>query len=131
MRRKKTHLSYHPKADKAPPDQLPEATLQAACFQMAWNEYPATRRLLAYNLGNSANRIQGARNKALGLIAGRADMELLWSGQLHYAEFKTTTGTQSPAQKKFEQVVTMHGATYTLIRTTQEFRSWLTAIVTP
>jgi hypothetical protein len=107
----------------------PESQLQAACFQWAWNDRPETRRLLAYNLNNSANKIAGNRNKALGLIRGRADMELLWSGRLHYAEFKTDTGRQSPEQIRFEHTVTQHGATYTVIRSVPEFKTWLDNIV--
>lgn len=127
MRQKKPPASCYttPTSDSETPENL----LQAQCFQIAWNEYPQTRRLFAYNLGNSANRIQGARNKALGLIKGRADTELLWQGRLHYAEFKTESGRQSPDQIKFEQTVTDHGATYTIIRSTEEFRKWLTSIL--
>ena len=137
MRKKTTKLSCNrAKADseadaKAAPNTpqtapASESTLQAACFQWAWNDRPQTRRLLAYNLNNSASRLAGARNKALGLIAGRADMELLWDGRLHYAELKTDTGRQSPDQVRFEQTVTAHGATYTVIRSVAEFKAWMT-----
>jgi hypothetical protein len=106
-----------------------ESQLQANCFQWAWNERPETRRLLAYNLNNSANSRQGNMNKALGLIAGRADMELLWNGRLHYFEFKFGRGRQAQLQKQFETVVTDHGATYTIIDNIEQFKNIIDAII--
>jgi hypothetical protein len=106
-----------------------ENKLQANCFQWAWNERPQTRRLLAYNLGNSRNRIDGARNKAMGLIAGRADMELLWKGNLYYFEFKYGTGKQAEAQKSFQSMVEAHEAEYYVIRTEKEFKEVFDGIV--
>jgi hypothetical protein len=130
MPKKKANLSCYTETTPSDPATTPqEALIHARCFQMAWNEYPQTRRLFAYNLNNSANRIAGARNKALGLIKGRADTELLWNGRLHYAEFKTATGRQDSAQLQFEATVTAHGATYTIIRTTEEFRTWIERIL--
>jgi hypothetical protein len=100
-----------------------ENQLQATCFQWAWNNRPETRRLLAYNLNNSPNARVGNMNKALGLITGRADMELLWKGNLHYFEFKFQKGRQSQEQVKFQETVIAHGATYTITRTLEEFQN--------
>ena len=68
-------------------------------------------------------------NKALGLIKGRADMEFLWNGRLHYLEFKFGAGRQQPDQVKFQKAVEDQGATYTIIETKEEFIAWLDTII--
>lgn len=105
-----------------------ETQLQATCFQWAWNERPQTRRLLCYNLNNSKNKIAGNQNKALGLIKGRADMELLWNGRLHYIEFKFGKGRQGSDQVKFQDAVEAHGATYTIVDSFEQFKTLLCTI---
>lgn len=109
--------------------QKSESQLQSACHQWAWNERPQTRRLLAYNLNNSANARQGNMNKALGLIAGRSDMEFLWHGKIYYFEFKFNGGWQSNDQKIFEQIVTKHGACYMIIDSFEEFKKIVDEII--
>ena len=54
--------------------KLSEVKIQARIFQWHWNNYPQERGLLCYNLNNSANKVQGSQNKAIGLIKGRSDM---------------------------------------------------------
>lgn len=105
-----------------------ENQLQATCFQHAWNHFPDTRRLLCYNLGNSKNKVDGARNKAMGLIKGRADLELLWRGTIHYFELKFGDGRQSPDQKTFQNTVEQHGAKYYIVDSFDQFVRLLTHI---
>jgi hypothetical protein len=105
-----------------------ENKLQSNCFLWSWNKLPETRMLISYNLGNSKNKVDGARNKSLGLIKGRADMEMLWKGKLYYFEFKTLIGKQSQDQKDFKLKVESHGAEYYIIRTESDFRERVQSI---
>lgn len=47
--------------------------LIASCFQWHWNTYAEERRMLYGVNNNSANRIEGNRNKAKGVVAGVLD----------------------------------------------------------
>lgn len=98
-----------------------EIKLQSQSFLWHWNNYPNERGLLCYNLNNSANKIQGNQNKALGLIKGRSDMVYYKKGKAIMLEFKTETGTQSKEQKQWEQRIKAEGFEYRVIRTFYEF----------
>lgn len=108
---------------------MTESKIQSECFIWAWNERPETRRLLCYNLNNSRNRIDGARNKALGLIAGRSDMVLYWKGRAVFLEFKDSGGVQSKFQKEWEKKVREHGFDYYIIRDLKQFQQIIDAEV--
>ena len=75
-----------------------EVKIQSQIFQWHWNNYPEERGLLCYNLNNSANKIQGNQNKALGLIKGRSDMVYYYNGTAVMIELKNATGKQSKEQ---------------------------------
>jgi len=98
-----------------------EIKLQSECFLWHWNSRPAERGLLCYNLNNSANKIQGNQNKALGLIKGRSDMVYYKNGTAIMLEFKTETGTQSPEQKRWQLLIESQGFRYVIIRTLNDF----------
>jgi hypothetical protein len=98
-----------------------EISLQSQSFIWHWNNYPNERGLLCYNLNNSANKIQGNQNKALGLIKGRSDMVYYKNGKAIMLEFKTETGTQSKEQKEWEKRIKEEGFEYHIIRTFYDF----------
>ena len=98
-----------------------EIKLQAECFQWHWNIHIHERGLLCYNLNNSANKIQGNQNKALGLIKGRSDMVLYRESGVIMLEFKTESGVQSTAQKAWQELVEKNGFEYKIIRSFEEF----------
>jgi hypothetical protein len=99
-----------------------EIKLQSTCFLWFHNTYPNERGLLCYNLNNSANKIQGNQNKALGLIKGRSDMVYYKNGKAIMIEFKTETGTQKPEQKDWEEIMTKQGFEYHIIRSFEQFQ---------
>lgn len=100
-----------------------ESQLQSECFKWAWNELPKTRGLLCYNLNNSKNRIDGSRNKALGLIAGRSDMVFYWRGQAVMIEFKDPSkGRQSKKQKEWQKLIESHGFEYQIVKDIHTFK---------
>ena len=103
---------------------MSEATLQSKAFQNLWNSRPDLRgRVFAIN-NNSANGIKGAMNKAMGVVAGVADMCYLKpEGQTCWIEWKTETGRQSPEQVKFQQLCLSLGHEYHIVRSEAEFLS--------
>jgi hypothetical protein len=84
---------------------------------------------LCYNLNNSKNKIDGARNKAKGLIAGRSDMVLYYDAKAFMIEFKTSDGVQSAGQREWAALVTSNGFQYYICRSLSEFQSLITCIL--
>ena len=109
--------------------EISEERLQSECFVWFWNTFPALRGLLSYNLNNSKNRIDGSRNRALGLTKGRSDMEFNYNKKTYFIEFKTPTGRQSTAQKKWQKTVESQGFEYYLVRSFDEFKKLITKIL--
>jgi VRR-NUC domain. len=105
-----------------------EARLQARCFQRCWNEYPETRRLL-FHVENEAphgNVIEGARRKALGLVAGVADLLLLmprgkWHGLCIEMKTLSRSSRQRTEQREWQMLVESQGYRYEVIRTEEDF----------
>jgi len=103
---------------------ITESRLQMDCFTWHWNTYPQHRGLLFEINNNSENAREGMRHKSLGRVKGVADMCLLCPGGVTvFLEFKTETGTQSPAQKEWQRMVAEAGHGYCIIRNEQEFRN--------
>jgi hypothetical protein len=104
---------------------LEEFKLQAQCFRYHWNERPQERgRLFTVN-NNSGGKFEGAIMKAMGVVAGVADMMYLSDAGLIALEFKTPTGRQSPVQKQWQETIEAAGYRYVIIRTFEEFKQTL------
>lgn len=101
-----------------------EIAMQSKAFTNIWNARPDLRkRIFAIN-NNSENAIKGAMNKAMGVVEGVSDMAFtVKGGKIVWIEWKTATGTQSNAQKEFEQVQVSLGAIYVIVRSEEEFLS--------
>jgi 2-succinyl-5-enolpyruvyl-6-hydroxy-3-cyclohexene-1-carboxylate synthase len=70
----------------------------------------------------SCNGIKGAMNKAMGVIAGVADMCFLKpNGKTCWIEWKTDIGKQSPQQITFEKLCRLLGHEYHIVRSEAEF----------
>lgn len=106
-----------------------EDKIHQDCFVWFHNTYPHLRGLLCYNLNNSRNRIDGARNKAKGLQPGRSDLVFYYSGTAYMIEMKTPDGSQEPAQKVWEAKVREQGFNYYICRSLSEFQSIILAIL--
>lgn len=106
-----------------------EEYIQYECVQYFWNEYPALRGLLCYNLNNSKNRIDGNRNKALGLQKGRSDLTLYYKGSAYHIEMKTPAGVQSKEQKEWAALVEKNGFRYYICRNLHEFQTLIKLII--
>lgn len=121
--RRKTYITHN--------SMITESKLQADCYIWFHNTFPKLRGLLCYNLNNSKNKIDGNRNKAMGLQKGRADMTFYFDGRAYFFEFKVDTGKQSPEQVEWERKVTEHGFSYWVIRSFYEFQERLHEVIFP
>ena len=106
-----------------------EDRIQTACYAWFHNNYKKLRGLVNYNLNNSKNAIDGARNRALGLQAGRSDMTFYYGGRAYFIEFKTPEGRQSKIQKDFQKLVEGQGFKYDIVRSLEEFQELIKAIL--
>ena len=98
-----------------------EEDLQKACVTYFELQYPQLRGLLCYNLNNSAHKLAGAKNRAMGLIPGRSDLVLYFHGTAYMIELKTPKGRQSPVQKEWQHIIEKQGFEYFIIRSVDEF----------
>lgn len=110
-------------------DEITEARLQYECYSWFHNSYPNLRGLLCYNLSNSRNRIEGNKNKAMGLQPGRSDMVLYYKAMAYHIELKLSTGYQSKEQKEWEALLVSHGFYYSIARSLQEFQTLIKMII--
>ena len=102
-----------------------ESDLQIACVRWFAMQYPQYRGLLfAVPNGGSRNRIEAARMKAEGTVAGVSDLILLVP-RGHFGalciELKTETGRLSPAQKEWLQWAEMNGNKCVVVRDIERF----------
>jgi hypothetical protein len=66
--------------------------------------------------------------KALGVVEGVADFELVSDGRVDFIEMKTDIGKQSAAQKEFQRMVNERGHYYHIVRTVEEFKNLIKSI---
>lgn len=105
-----------------------ELKLQAVCSQWFWNTYPEHRRLLHCNMNNSHNAIAGNKAKAVGVVAGVADLEFVWY-RMYFIELKVGAGVQSPEQIDFQNKVENFSHVYLIIRSFQEFKTLICKLI--
>lgn len=80
------------------------------------------------NYNNAKNQSHGAILKAIGMVAGVADLTLLTANGAVFIELKTETGKQSQAQKEWEQKVRGFGYEYHIVRTLEEFQELIVTL---
>lgn len=116
-----------------------EDQMLAYAFQWAWNNHPATRRLL-FHVPNELDRLPGetksnhlrrlSQAKAKGVVPGIQDFLFLWKGRLHAFEFKLPTGTVSDSQAEVHLVWYDHGTFTHIIRYVERFQEIFKSIIT-
>jgi hypothetical protein len=75
---------------------------------------------------NPRNKIDGARLKAQGMVAGVSDMIYLRDGLPPLCiELKLPDGIQSKAQKDWQNVAESVGCEYVIVRTLDQFKNLL------
>lgn len=83
--------------------------LIAVCFQWHWNTFPSEQRMLYAVNNNSANRFEGNKNKAKGVVAGVLDLCYLLPGKVAYLDAKVGNDRPSNEQLDFCQKCAMRG----------------------
>lgn len=101
---------------------MTEQQIQSECFIWHWNTYPKERGMLHHNNNNSHNRNKGSQMKALGVVEGVADFELVIPNIVLFIEMKTPEGSLSQAQKDFRRMVQERGHIYCVKRTVEDFK---------
>lgn len=105
---------------------MTEDKLQSKCFQWHWNTFPKERGRLFHVNQKARNAIEGNRMKAMGVVPGVSDLIYLTPQGPVFIEMKTEVGTQSPAQKEFQAIVTGLGFAYHICRNFYEFHQIIT-----
>lgn len=91
-----------------------EARIQARCHKWFTNAY-CLQHHNPRSLGFAVPNENQHRLIAQGVVGGVADYIALHRGRLIFVEFKAYSGSQSPAQKKFESHVVELGYEYALM----------------
>lgn len=108
--------------------KISEAFLQSQCYQWFHNSYPNLRGLLCCNLNNSKNKIDGNRNKAMGVQPGRADFTFYYKGSAYFIELKLPGEKQSTHQIEWQNKLWIQGFDYFLIYSFDEFKETIIKI---
>lgn len=102
-----------------------EVKLQQDCFVWFHNTYPNLRGTMWLVHNNPKNARHGTVLKGLGLVAGVSDMSFLYKGKFYAIEFKTDKGKQSKEQIDWEWTIFLQDGEYVIIRSFDEFRTFV------
>lgn len=107
-----------------------ENRIQQECFIWFWNTYPEFRKLLfAVPNGGARSAQEGKLLKMTGVVAGVSDMLLMIKGKTYCFELKNTYGKQSKVQKDWEYRVKKQGFDYYVVRSLNEFQTYVNKII--
>ena len=109
---------------------LTEDQIQAKFYKEAYNTFPQIRGLLfSVPNGGTRNMIEALKLQATGLTPGIPDMLLL--KPLVAFEFKTPTGTLSPAQVKIHMIWREAGIPVNVCRSSEDAMIILRKLLLP
>lgn len=110
-----------------------EHRLQCACVRWFRCAYPRLRDILfAVPNGGRRDAVTGAKLKEEGATAGVSDLILLRSNSSYGAlcvEMKTPKGSQSPAQKNWQNEIENMGNKYVVCRSFEDFKREVTEYI--
>jgi hypothetical protein len=101
--------------------------LQKLCVRWFNLAKPKLKYRLFAVTNNSVNRIKGAMDKALGVVAGVSDMVYVCDKVTVFIEFKVGADKQSDAQRAFMEKVRALGHVYVIVSTFEEFQQVVNA----
>ena len=109
---------------------MSEDRLQQDCYVWFHNTYPEYRGLL-FHVPNGGNRNarEGAKFKAMGVIAGVSDFIFIFEGKILCIELKVLGGSQSLKQKYWERIVREEGAEYSIVWNLEEFKTYINNVI--
>jgi hypothetical protein len=100
--------------------------LVSICFQWHWNTFPEERRMLYGVNNNSANRIEGNRNKAKGVVAGVLDFCYISWWSVIWLDAKVGKDVLSEEQKDFIKKAEERGQRCYIFSSLEEFKKIIT-----
>lgn len=106
-----------------------EGRIHQDCYVWFHNSFPELRGLLCYNLNNSRDGIDGARNRSKGVQAGRADFTFYYHGEAVMIEIKGGDGRQSKEQKMWQKTIEKQGFSYSVCRDVSEFKVLINSVI--
>lgn len=90
---------------------MSEDQLQAKFFQYVWNKHPELRYCIwAVPNGGYRNKLEAAKLKATGMLAGVWDLHIFYRGKFYIIETKVGHNKLSDKQIKWRDVMLRHGA---------------------
>lgn len=109
---------------------LSEAQIQASMVRWYNNTYCLAHhspRHIIFSVpnGGTRNALEATSLKAQGLLPGVSDIIIVRPNRTLYVEVKTRTGKQSKEQIAFMQRVQALGHVYVLVRSLDEFKSFI------
>lgn len=110
---------------------ISEERFQSECYQWFHNTFPSLRGLL-WHVPNGGQRspIEANKFKAIGLVPGVADLHFFYNGKIYFIELKIESGKQSTNQKTWETAILQQRGDYIIIKTIDEFKNFINAILT-
>ncbi len=99
-----------------------ENKIQSQIFLWHWNSFPSERGLIFEVSNNPVNAIDGARRKAIGMVAGVSDLIYLHPSGCIGLEIKTPSGRQGKKQAWWQSVVEANGYRYFILRSLDDFK---------
>lgn len=84
-------------------------------------DYCRKNNIICFSVPNEATRNNSKYIKS-GVLAGVSDLIVLKNGKSYFVELKDYKGKQSDKQKEFENMVTLQGFKYFLVRSLDEFK---------
>lgn len=102
--------------------------LISQCFQWHWNTFAEERRMLYAVNNNSANTRDGAKQKALGVVAGVFDLCYLLPGKCAYFDAKVGNDAPSQEQLDFSDKCTDRGHLTFFFSSLKEFQDLIYAL---
>lgn len=115
MRSKRSPAPFPVPAHQMPFEE-PEDSIQRSIVIAA--RYVLRPGVIMFHVPNGGKRskAEAGRFKALGVLAGVADLQFLAEGRPYFIEVKTESGTQSAAQKDFHSACRQQGIPYVICR---------------
>ena len=84
-------------------------------------DYCRKNNIICFSVPNEATRNNSKYIKS-GVLAGVSDLIVLKNGKTYFVELKDYKGKQSDKQKEFENIVSLEGFQYFLVRSLDEFK---------
>jgi hypothetical protein len=111
-----------------------EDQIQAEIYKWFHNEYCTKFNnprccIFAVPNGGLRSKHEAMKLKSTGVVAGVSDLIVLLPNRCLFIEVKTDVGRQSDKQKEFEQIVKKLGFDYQLVRSLDDFLTFINVYI--